>query len=58
MSRSLRRQIAEEVKNYGFLRSYELAILDRISLIEVIVMGADNTSKLVALVVALAHNSG
>ncbi|XP_074295549.1 uncharacterized protein LOC141623336 [Silene latifolia] len=34
VSRSLRNQIGEEVKKYGFLKSYELALLDRISLIE------------------------
>ncbi|XP_056696690.1 uncharacterized protein [Spinacia oleracea] len=34
VSRSMRRQLAEEVKKFEFIRSYELAILDRISLIE------------------------
>lgn len=34
VSRSLRKQISEEMKKYGYLRLYELAILDRISLIE------------------------
>ncbi|KAK9670568.1 hypothetical protein RND81_13G209900 [Saponaria officinalis] len=34
VSRSLRKQIGEEVKKYGFLKSYELAVLDVISLIE------------------------
>ncbi|KAJ8447051.1 hypothetical protein Cgig2_033620 [Carnegiea gigantea] len=34
VSRSLRKQIADEVMKYGYLRSYELAILDRVSLIE------------------------
>lgn len=35
MNRSLRRQIAEEVQKFKYLRSYELEILDKISLIEV-----------------------
>ncbi|GAB4847711.1 hypothetical protein Ancab_026773 [Ancistrocladus abbreviatus] len=34
ISRSLRCQITVEMKKYGFLRSYELTILERISLIE------------------------
>lgn len=54
VSRSMRRQLAEEVKKFEFIRSYELAILDRISLIEVTVIGAVDTSKPRCLVVA--HN--
>ncbi|KAL9229664.1 hypothetical protein vseg_005107 [Gypsophila vaccaria] len=34
VSRSLRKQISEEVKKYGFLKSYEVAVLDVTSLIE------------------------
>ncbi|XP_057541426.1 uncharacterized protein LOC130820175 isoform X2 [Amaranthus tricolor] len=34
VNRSLRRQIAEEVQKFKYLRSYELEILDKISLIE------------------------
>lgn len=33
--RSLRSQLTEEMKRYGYLVSYELKMLDRISLIEV-----------------------
>ncbi|KAL8160713.1 hypothetical protein V2J09_002250 [Rumex salicifolius] len=34
LNRLLRNQIIEEMKKYGYLRPYELAILDRLSLIE------------------------
>lgn len=35
--RSLRYQIAEEMRKHGFLRPYEDNVLERISLIEVII---------------------
>ncbi|GMH24506.1 hypothetical protein Nepgr_026349 [Nepenthes gracilis] len=34
VNRSLRNQLSEEMKKYGYLRSFEVAILERISLIE------------------------